>query len=61
MVQLDLDNNLIAEYSSIVSAANTTGFLKTSIRSCCAKNNKTLHGYRWMYLEDYKQLTKQND
>ena len=61
VVQLDLDNNLIAEYSSIVNAANATGFLKTSIRSCCAKINKTLHGYRWMYLEDYKQLTEQND
>lgn len=61
VVQLDLDYNFIAEYSSIVNAANATGFLKTSIRSCCAKINKTLHGYRWMYLEDYKNLTKQND
>ena len=61
VVQLDLDYNFIAEYSSIVNAANATGFLKTSIRSCCAKINKTLHGYRWMYLEDYKDLTKQND
>lgn len=61
VVQLDLDYNFIAEYSSIVNAANATGFLKTSIRSCCAKINKTLYGYRWMYLEDYKDLTKQND
>ena len=61
VVQLDLDGNFIAEYSSIVNAANKTGFLKTSIRSCCAEINKTLHGYRWMYLEDYKKLTKQND
>lgn len=59
LVQLDLDYNFIAEYSSIANAADITGFVPTSIRSCCAKINKTLHGYRWMYIEDYEELLKQ--
>ena len=61
VVQLDLDGNFIAEYSSIKNAAEATGFPKSSIRKCCATPNKILHGYRWMYLEDYKQSTEQNE
>lgn len=55
VVQLDLDGSLIAEYSSIANASRATGFHPSSIRNCCCNPNKTLYGYKWMYLEDYEQ------
>ena len=34
---------------------------KSTICACCRGRQKTAGGFRWMYKEDYDELTKQND
>ena len=47
IVQLDLQNNFIAEYRSAKMAENITGINRTSIRRCCNDQQKTAGGYQW--------------
>ena len=62
VVQLDLNGIFINSYNSIKDAAITMQICSSNISRCCANTNKrSTGGYRWMYLEDYKNLTKQND
>lgn len=52
IVQLDLDGNFIAEYSSIKEACEKTGAYGAGIAACRRGEQKTHHGYRWIYKED---------
>lgn len=52
VIQLDLFNNLIAEYKSLQEASDITGFNKNSISSCCCGRTRTSHGFIWRYKED---------
>lgn len=61
VIQLTLDEEFIAQYDSIKAASKITGIHGDAISHCCRGKNKTSGGYRWMYLEDYNKLTKQND
>lgn len=61
VVQIDIDGNLVAEYSSILEAANITKIDRGNINLCCLGRRKTAGGFRWMYKEDYDKLIQQND
>lgn len=61
VVQLDKNNFFISEYDSIKEASETTGVQPASIGRCCRNKQKTACGFRWMYKEDYKKITQQND
>lgn len=63
IVQLDLYNNIIAEYRSAKIAEAITGINRTSIRRCCNKKQKTAGGYQWKDKDELEQLqlTTQNE
>ena len=61
VVQLTIDNKLIAEYNTITEARKQTGANK-HISDCCRGRRNVCGGFRWMYKEDYeKQLKKLNE
>ena len=54
IVQLDLDNNFIERWNSIIEASEATGICRTDIGECCRGNRKHTKGYKWKYEEDYE-------
>ena len=48
--QYDLENNLIAIYSSTGEAARKTGCSQAHIAACCRGERKTHKGYKWSYI-----------
>lgn len=60
IVQLDIHNNYIAEYDSIVSASQTTGIPAGLITSCLNKNRHYTSGFIWFYKKDYNPINIQN-
>ena len=58
VVQLSTSNTLIAQYSSIKEASESTGVNRGSISACCTKHYQTGSGYIWMYLSDYESLNQ---
>ena len=55
IVQLDLDNNFIERWNSIIEASEATGICRTDIGECCRGNRKHTKGYKWKYEEDYEE------
>lgn len=47
--QIDLENNIVAEYSSITEAANKTEFKYIGIKGCLLYQKKTYKNYIWKY------------
>lgn len=47
--QYSLDDKLINEYESVISASIETGITKTGIANCCRKDSKTSGGFKWKY------------
>ena len=60
VVQLDLDGNFIAEYNTIVEAANKTNILKEGISQCCRHKNKSAGGFQWLFKDEWNPNIKQN-
>lgn len=58
IVQLDLDNNFIERWNSIIEASEATGICRTDIGECCRGNRKHTKGYKWKYEEDYEEPKK---
>jgi len=56
VVQLDLNNNVIAIYETGMEAYLKTGILNNCISRCCSGKRKTSGGFKWMYLIDYEML-----
>lgn len=54
VVQLDLNNNYIAEYDSVLEAGEATGIWKGGISTVLHGSQKTAGGYIWRYKEDYE-------
>lgn len=54
VVQLDLDENFIAEYPSINAAQRATGVPSGNISSTLLDGRNYANGYYWCYKEDYK-------
>lgn len=54
VVQLTLDGEYIAQYSSIKQASEANpGCSRCGISSCICGNLQTHHGYKWVKLQDY--------
>lgn len=53
IVQLDLEDNVIAEFYSIRDAARQFGHenCRFQIKKCCRGKGKTAYGYKWRYKE----------
>lgn len=65
VVQLSLDWEFVAQYTSAKEAQRQTGIHNTSIGECCRGKcqgkYKSAGGFRWLFVEDYEQLIQQND
>lgn len=49
ILQIDINEIIIAEYESAAEAARRTGVERRNICSVCAQQRKTAGGYRWRY------------
>jgi len=58
VVQLSLDNILIAVFDSITLAGRSIGVGPSLISACCRGVTTTGYGFRWMYLSDYESLVQ---
>lgn len=52
VVQMDLNENVIAEYPTIVRASEAVGTSVTNIIHVCKGDQTTAHGYKWKYKEE---------
>lgn len=54
VMQFDLNNNYIGEFSSIMEAANALGFenRRVNIKRCCQGKRKTAYGFKWKFKND---------
>lgn len=53
IIQLDLNDNFIAEFKTIAEASRMTGAYGPSIGRVCRGIKNTTHGFKWKYKEDY--------
>lgn len=53
IVQLDLNNNYINEFSSLIEGAKYLNKSYTNISHCIRGLSETAYGYKWMYYENY--------
>lgn len=49
VIQLDLEENFIAEFPSIIDAERQTGIVQQSISACCKGKLKSAGGKKWKY------------
>lgn len=56
VVQLDLDNNFIAEYRSGKQAAEITGVNRCGIWRCRQHKQETAGGYRWVSKNEWEEM-----
>lgn len=49
IIQLDMNDNVISEYSSISEASKILNVGRSGIMQCLRKRNKTAFGYKWKY------------
>lgn len=53
VVQLDKNDNFICKYESVTLAGEMIAAPNTMISACCKGKRKSVHGFKWMYYEDY--------
>ena len=51
VAQYDLNGNLLAVFTSLMSAKEITGVSTTQIRCCCTGKTSTAHGYVWKFID----------
>lgn len=61
IVQLTKSGDFIREWDSIADASRELGIHVQCINRCLAGTRKTTHGYKWMYIEDYREMAKQHN
>ena len=54
VVQLDMDYNYLNVFESANIAQNKTGVDASTIIKVCKGKKKSIKGFRWLYLDDYK-------
>jgi transposase len=60
VVQLTIYGEFISEYKSVSEASHEMGVSTTSnISSVCTGKTRTAYGYRWLYKEDYNNLSEE--
>ena len=60
ILQLDLNDNIIAEFKTIEEASKITGAYGPSIGRVCRGIKNTTHGFKWRYKEDYLKSMENN-
>lgn len=50
IVQMDLENNIVGIYISIMEVKRQLGFDNSCISKCCRGKTQTAYGYKWQYL-----------
>lgn len=60
VVQMDLNDNIIAVFNSHREASEQTQTCRSSITQCCTGKRKTAGGYKWKYLEGSTTMQPQN-
>lgn len=55
IVQVDLQGNFIAEFSSSGEAGKAIGKNRAHIGNCCNHKRKTAYGYKWLFSDEYYQ------
>ena len=58
VIQLDKQNNFIAEFPSAAEAGKSIGKPGTHINDCRNYKRQTAYGYRWYFAEEYYSLIK---
>ena len=53
IVCLNSNNEVVAQYNSIVEAAKAVEAHEANIGFCCRNKNRHCHGYLWRYKEEY--------
>lgn len=53
VIQLDLQNNFIHKWDSLLEADKKTHINFKNISACCRHKRKTTHGYKWIFAEEY--------
>ena len=48
VIQLDLDDNVLNEFESMVQAERETGVSRRSISNCCNGRSKSAGGFKWV-------------
>lgn len=61
VVQLNFDGKYICEWNCATDAESILGITSGKVTLCCKGKRKSTGGFKWMYKEDYDQLTQQND
>lgn len=56
VVQLTMSGDIIAEYESMMEAANTVNTPEPNINRCCRGKMKSAGGFKWMYKEDLEEI-----
>lgn len=58
--QCDLNLNILKEWPSAHTAAKRLGFVPNHVKNCCEKRmkSKSVHGYIFVYVEDYNNLDR---
>ena len=59
IIQYDLNDNAINEFSSITEAANFLNKTRGSIQNCLAGKTKTAFGYNWKYKDGGNNLERE--
>ena len=58
IIQLDINDNIVAEYPSLIEAERQTGIKSGNICKCCKGKLKTSGGFKWLYKDEYLNTTK---
>lgn len=51
ILQKDINNNVIKEWSNIIEIKENTNYNKHSIYKCCEGKHNTAYGYKWEYAD----------
>lgn len=49
ILQIDLNDNIIADFPSLCEVERQFGYEKASVSRCCLGKQKTSYGYKWKY------------
>ena len=61
VIQLDLNGNEIARYSSLTDAMKATGHDRHRINECCKGLRESYKGFRWQFKEAEQPVVNQSD
>lgn len=61
IIQLTMDNQYIKEWDGLSLAGRELLIPYQNIDKCCRGKQKTCHGFKWMYKEDYDKMKQDKD